>query len=143
VLSIRIDPAAQEAGFAPLLADLMQQNVEQHPARRADFDRLRGTIAIEAADIEVALTMEFLGGALVVHDGIQGRPDVVISTDSFTVLELSNAKLRFGLPDPSDSSGRAVLRKMRTGELKVSGPGLVLKPLLLGRFGRLLSVAPA
>ena len=143
MLSIRIDPAAREAGFAPLLTELMQQNVEQHPARRADFDRLRGTIAIEATDIETALTMDFSGGALVVHDGVRGRPDVVISTDSFTVLELSNATLRFGLPNPSHPSGRAVLRKMRSGELKVSGPGLVRKPLLLPRFSRLLSVVSA
>jgi hypothetical protein len=143
VLSIRIDAAAREAGFAPLLTELTQQNVEQHPARRADFDRLPGTIAIQATDIETALTMDVSGGALVVHDGVRGGPDVVISTNSFTVLELSNARLRFGLPDPCHPSGRAVLWKMRSGELKVSGPGLVSKPLLLPRFSKLLSVVSA
>jgi hypothetical protein len=141
MISIHIDPAAREAGFASMLTDLIQQNVEQHPHRLATFNRLRGTVAIEAKDAEVALTMIFLGSELVVHDGVQGQPDVVISTDSLTILELSSAKLRFGLPDLTAPSGRAVLRKIWSGELKISGLGLVLKPLLLVRFTKLLSVA--
>lgn len=143
MLSISIDPAAREAGFALVLTDLMQQNVERHPRRRATFDRLRGTIAIEATDAGVALTMSFLGGELVVHDGIQGKPDVVIRADSATILELSNAKLRFGLPDLATQSGRAVIGKIRSGGLKISGLGLALKPGFLVRFTKLLSVATA
>ena len=72
-----------------------------------------------------------------------GRRSFGLDADSFTVLELSNARLRFGLPDLFHPSGRAVLRKMRSEELKVSGSGLVLKPLLLPRFSRLLSVVSA
>jgi hypothetical protein len=140
-LPIQLDPAAQAGGLGPMLTDLMQQNVEQHPERRADFDRLVGRVAIDATDAEVTVTMDFLGGKLLVHDGIQGRPDLAISTDSLTLLELTSARLRMGLPDPAHPSGRAVLRKLGSGKLKIRGRGVILKPLLLVRLTRLLNVA--
>jgi hypothetical protein len=140
MLNIKLDAGAEEIGLAPMLTELMRQNVRQHPKREDDFNALRGSIAIEARDAEVALTLDFRGGELVVYGGVKGKPDVVISTDSGAVLELSNAKLRFGLPDLADPSGRAVVKKMLSGELKISGPGLVTKPKLLVRFTKLLSV---
>jgi len=124
-----------------MLTALIRQNVDQHPERQADFERLRGSIVLEATDAEVAVTMYFLGGGLRVHGGVQGRPDIAISTDSLTLLELAGARLRFGLPDPAHPSGRAVLRKLGSGKLRIKGSGLVLKPLLLVRFTKLLNVA--
>jgi SCP-2 sterol transfer family len=140
-LPITLDPAVQEAGLGPMLTDLMQQNVAQHPDRRADFDRLRGSVAIKATDAEVALTMDFRPEGLSVRDGIQGRPDLRISTASLSLLELTDARLRLGLPDPCHPSGRKVLRKLVSGDLRLWGRGLVLKPLLLTRLTRLLNVA--
>ena len=141
MLNIKIDPSAEEVGFVSMLTDLMQQNVQQHPKRAAEFNALKGSVAIEARDAEVSLTLDFLGGEAVAYGGIKGKPDVLISTDSAAVLELSNAKLRFGLPDLADESGRAVVKKMLSGELKISGSGLFLKPMLLIRFTKLLSVS--
>jgi hypothetical protein len=140
-LPIRLDPAAQQTGLGPMLADLIQQNVEQHPERRSGFDRLRGRVAIASIDAEAAVTMEFLGGKLLVHAGVEHGPDLVISADSITLLELTSARLCFGLPDATHRSGRAVLRKMLSGKLKIRGRGLVLKPLLLVRLNKLLNVA--
>jgi hypothetical protein len=141
-LPIRLDPAAQEAGFAPRLTDLIRRNVEQHPERRTGFDRLRGSVAIRATDSEVAATLEFLDGKLLVHDGVQTRPDLVISSDRRTLLELPCTKLCFCFPDATHPSGRAVLRKMCSGKIRVRGRALLLKPLLFPRLIKLLSVAP-
>jgi hypothetical protein len=140
-LPITLDPAVREAGLGPMLTDLMQQNVEQHPERRADFDRLRGSVVVTATDAEVAVTMEFRDDGLYVHGGVQGRPDLQISTDSLSLLELTSAKLRLGLPDPFHPTGRKVLRKLGSGDLKLRGRGLVRKPLMLVRLTKLLSVA--
>jgi hypothetical protein len=140
MLNVKIDPSAEDNGLAAMLVDLMQQNVAQHPQRQADFDALRGAVAIEAKDAEVALTLDFRGGELVVYGGVNGKPDVTISTDSGTVLDLSNAKLMLGLPDVTDATGRAVVKKMLSGELKLRGAGLLSKPMLLIRLTKLLSV---
>ena len=140
MLNVKIDQSAEEIGLASMLADLMQQNVEHHPKRKADFDALKGSIAIEAKDAEVSLTLDFLGGELVVYGGVRGKPDIMISTDSSTILDLNNAKLMFGLPDLMDATGRAVIKKMLSGELKIRGSGLLLKPMLLIRLTKLLSV---
>lgn len=140
-LPIRLDPAAQEAGLAPMLTGLIQQNIEQHPERRTCFDRLHGRIAIESTDADVVATLEFLDGKLLVHDGRDARPDLVISADSLTLLEMTSAKLFLGLPDPTHASGRALLRKVFSGALKARGRGLVLKPLMVMRLTKLLNVA--
>lgn len=139
--SIQLDAAAQEAGLGPILADLIRQNLEQHPERRTAFDRLRGTVAIDSTDADVAVTLDFLGGGLMVRGGGQGSRDLTISADSLTLLELTNANLRLGLPDPAHSSGRAVLGKLFSRRLKITGRGLVLRPLLLLRITKLLNVA--
>ncbi|HPQ72044.1 MAG TPA: hypothetical protein PKW95_23175 [bacterium] len=140
MLNVRLDPGAQDVGFASMLTDLMVQNVEQNPARRAIFNAMRGSIALEVMDAEVALTLDFLGGELVVYDGVKNGADVVVSADSSTVLDLSNVKLLLGMPDVFDASGRAVVKKLLSGEVKLRGRGLLNKPGLLPGFNKLLSV---
>ncbi|MFA6035085.1 MAG: SCP2 sterol-binding domain-containing protein [Myxococcota bacterium] len=141
MLNIRMDKSAEDVGLAGMLSDLMQQNVQQHPGRQADFDALCGSIFIEARDAEVSLTMEFSRGTLVVFGGLHGKPDVSISADSATILDLSNAKLFHGLPDLTHKSGQEMIQKLILGELKMKGMGLLLKPMLLIRFTKLLSVS--
>jgi hypothetical protein len=139
-LPIRLDAPAQDAGLGPILADLIRQNVDQRPELRAIFDRLCGGVAVEATDAETSVTMGFAGGALTIRGGIQ-EPDITIAADSLSLLELANTRLRLGLPDPAHASGRVVLGKLATGKLRIRGRGLLLRPLLLVRFTKLLNVA--
>jgi hypothetical protein len=124
-LRIQLDAPAQEGGLGPMLAELIRQNIEQRPERRAVFDRLRGSVALRSTDAEATVTMSFAEDGLTVWDGVKGTPDLTITADSLTLLELTGARLKLGLPDLTHASGRAVLAKLVAGKLKIKGWGLV------------------
>jgi hypothetical protein len=136
--SITLAPGTEDAGLAGMLAALLKQNLEQNPGRRRDFDRLAATVAIEARDAEVTITLEFLRGSLVVHAGVLGAPQISIAADSATVLALSSLRIRGGLPVLFDQGGRALLRKFFAGDLTIRGLLAHLPSLL--RVTRLMSV---
>ncbi|MBN1632370.1 MAG: hypothetical protein JW990_21640 [Thermoleophilia bacterium] len=122
-LPVRVDHPAQEAGLAPRLIDLVHKNIQRRAGLRAHFDHLQGEIAIKATDTQVAVTLEFLGGKLLVHDGVPKRPDLVIWGPQSALLQ-----------------SRAFL----CGRVRVKGRALLLKPMLLPRLFQLMSaVEPA
>jgi hypothetical protein len=137
-LNITFAEGAEEIGLATMLADLIRQNVAQKPHKRADFDKLCVVVAIEARDAEVTITLDFKKGALRVYGGVHGTPDISIATDSETVLQLSLANIVCGLPNFFDEGGRKMLKKMRTGDLKIKG--MLFHPVQLVRMTRLMSV---
>lgn len=126
---IELAPGAENNGFATMLADLVRQNLEAKPHKVRDFQAITGSVAIVAEDAEVALTLVFRHGQLVVHDGIQGVPDVTVRGSSDVIMAMSNVPLtrRFGLPLPAraDRQGRATLREigaaMRAGAFHAYG----------------------
>lgn len=130
---IELAPGAEENAFATMLADLVRQNLESKPHKRKDFDALAGNVALVADDADVALTLVFTAGALRLHDGILGVPDVTVRGSADAIMALSNVPLLRGLPIPTDRSSFDVLRQMmratRTGELRVHG--------MFGNFGLL------
>lgn len=141
---VQLAPGAEDNAFAQMLADLVRQNIESKPHKKKDFDAIDGTVALVADDAEVALTLEFRLGRLVVHDGIYGVPDVAVRGSSDVIMTLSNMPLTrpLGLPIPTDRSSLDVLKSMvhatRTGELKIHG---MLGHLgLLNRLTRVMSV---
>ena len=87
----------------------------------------RGRAADGADDADVALTLEFNHGALVVHDGIWGRPDAAVRGTADAIMAMSNIPLtkRGAFPLPTDRPSYEVLREMvramRAGELRVHG----------------------
>lgn len=119
---IRLADDAEDNGLAHMLVGLVRQNLEDHPRKWAAFNRLVGRVAIVATDIDVSLTMCFDGGALVVHDGIHGIPDVTVQTEAEHITELSLVEIgRFGLPDPRGPHTRGVLRASLDGRIHVHG----------------------
>ena len=135
--SISLAPGAEDNAFATMLAELVRQNLESKPRKTKNFVALargRGvTIALVADDAEVALTLEFRGGRLVLHDGIKGVPDVAVRGSADAIMALSNVPLTrlLALPIPTDRPALEVLVEMvratRCGELQVLG--------MLGNFG--------
>ncbi|MCL2724165.1 MAG: hypothetical protein FWD69_06970 [Polyangiaceae bacterium] len=133
---VQLAQGAEDNAFAQMLAELVRQNIESKPHKKKDFDALDGTVALVADDADVALTLEFRLGRLIVHDGILGVPDVTVRGSSDAIMTMSNVPLTrpFALPIPTDRASLDALRSMvqatRKGELKIFG--------MLGHF-RLLS----
>jgi hypothetical protein len=73
-----------------------------------------------------------------VRNGVVGRPHIVVTSDSETLIGLSSVPLKFGLPDAMTKAGREVNRKLLKGLLKVKG--LFLHPGKLARLNKLLAV---
>lgn len=146
--TISLAPGAENNAFATMLADLVRQNLESKPHKKKDFAALakgRGaTIALVADDADVALTLEFRDGRLVLHDGIKGVPDVAVRGSADSIMALSNVPLTrpFALPIPTDRSAlevmTAMIRATRSGELKIHG--MIGNFRVLSRLTRVMSV---
>jgi hypothetical protein len=130
---------AEPSGLATMLATLIEQNLERDPARRALLDR-PGAVSIVATDAEVAVTLRLGGGRVVAADGVDPAASVVIRTDSARLLALTSAPRRWGLPDVLRPEGRAVVRDLLRGDLRIRG--LVAHQGLIARVTGLLAVAP-
>jgi hypothetical protein len=123
-------------GIAVIVGGLIEANLKEHPERAALLKR--ATVGMVAPDAGVAMTLHVMPGRVIVANGLLGRPDVVVRTDSSTLTELSSTPLRFGFPDAMTSEGRQVTRKLLRGDLKVKG--LLRRPGVVSRLNRLLHV---
>jgi len=134
---ITLAPGAESVGLAVMLADLIRQNLEQDPRKWADFDRLDALICLEALDAEVTVTLAFARGTLVIH-GSCGAPSIRISAAAESLLTLPIVRIVAGLPHLFGPHGRGLRRGLLTGRVKIAG--ILLKPIQLIRFTRLMSV---
>lgn len=138
-MSITIADDAQDNGLAAMLAGLLEQNLQDRPDKRTDFDRLRARVAIIAHDAEVSLTLVFSGGALQIEDGIVGIPDLTIRAPSDDIVQMSLVELgALGLPNLRGPETRKVLDGSRQGRIQVFGA--LTRPMVALRLTRLLSV---
>jgi hypothetical protein len=130
-----LDP--EPSGLASMIGGVIEGNLAAHPERRA---LLRpALVGLVARDAGVAITLRIAPERVTVADGLAGRPQVVVRADSDTLAELSSVPLRFGFPDATTRAGRAVTRKLFTGDLVVRS--LVRHPGIVSRLIKLLSVA--
>ena len=125
-------------GLAGMLAELIRQNLEQNPYKRADFDRLGTVVRIEVPDAGVSATLVFDRGSLLVERGSNGDPAISIRADSGSLLELCSVRMARGLPDPLSPENRALLGRVLRGEVRIGGA--LRSPMQLLRFARLMTV---
>ncbi|MEO8875735.1 MAG: SCP2 sterol-binding domain-containing protein [Polyangiaceae bacterium] len=143
---VTLAPGADANGLAVMMSELIPQNLEAKPHKKRDFAAISGSVSIVAEDAEVALTLRFKHGELVIYDGIFGIPDVTIRGPSDAILAMSNMPLtrRFGLPFASrkDKAGRETLaevqKAMKSGALQAYGMMFHL-PMML-HLTRVMSV---
>ena len=108
--------------FAQMLGGLIEANVESRPEKRADFESLRARVGVFVTDIEEGVTLDFLGGRLLVHNGLQPGRELTIRADADTVMQLSNVNIGFGrMPNYFDSTGRDVVIKLLRRRLRIEG----------------------
>lgn len=128
---------AEPSGLARMLAGLIESNLARDPERGR---LLRPTtVVIDAADAGVAVTVRLSPGRVAIANGAAGRADIRIRAAAHDLLALANAPLRLGLPDPLRPRGRAMLRDVLAGRVRISG--MLAHSAALARFARLLSVA--
>lgn len=138
--AIELAEGSDENGFAVMLQSLLSQNLDDHPHKRRDFDRLLGRVAIVVDDVELSVTLHFQSGRLTVHDGIVGIPDLTIRATSDDVMKMSLMELtpRGALPDLRKPVTREVIAASRDGRIKMYG-ALANIPMVL-RLTRVMSV---
>jgi hypothetical protein len=124
-------------GLAAMLGGLIEANLEQHPERAALVSK-PATYAITAPDADVSVTIRLGPEGVMVANGVRGKPNVFVRAQSDDLIALSAVPLRFGQPDAMTKEGRAVVKKLLNGQLKVKG--LVTQSGRLGRLNKLLSV---
>lgn len=133
----RAQGGAEPGGLAALISGLVEGNLVAHPNRSR---LLRGPprhVVIRASDAGAHAVLVLGGGRVSVGHELPADPHLVVSADSATLLDLTRARLLAGLPSPADPLGRALLRKLATGRLRIKG---VRRIRLLTRVQRLLSV---
>lgn len=138
---IELAPDAVGHPFAEMMAQLLRQNLDDHPEKQAVALRLAGKVAIVVTDLDEGVTLECSRGRITFHPGIHGIPDATIRAPSewvakMSLVELTNTPLR--LPDPRG----AVAKELREAEKKgiVRTYSSPLATLLLLRLTEVLSI---
>ena len=104
-------------GLAMIIGGLIEGNLEQHPEREALLKP--AVVGISAPDVGVSITLQIAPGRVGVANGLQGKPHLLVQTDSDRLIELSSVPLRFGMPDNMTKDGRAVTGSLLKGRIKV------------------------
>ena len=137
-IRIELGKGTEENGLANILFDLIRQNIERRPEKVNDLQRLNTTVGILANDIDVSVLLRFQNGQLIIDDKISEEPEIKITTDSETILDLSRIRIVGGLPYYFDETGRGIIKKLLSGRLKIRG--LFAHPIKLTRLTRIMSV---
>ena len=127
---------ADPNGLADLVGRLIASNLEGDPARRR---LLRpAVVELSASDANISATIRLSHAGVSISNGSATTPHLRVLADAYDLIELAAAPLRLGLPDVFDARGRAVLRRIATRHVRVSG--MLAHPIRLTRFTRLLNV---
>jgi hypothetical protein len=133
---IDIAPGAETLPLAASLAELVRRNVARDPGKRAEFDGLRGAVAVVADDHRTALTLRFDFGRLVVHTGVVGVPDITLLGPLAALEGIGDLKAK-GLARLAWGKLRGREGEARFGDLKIYGSWT--HPLMVRRLLRVLS----
>jgi len=122
-----------------MLGGLIEANIRSNPAKLEDFDRLVARVGIFVTDIEEGVTLDFKGGRLVVHNGLEATRTITIRAEAETVMSLSNLRIGpLGMPIYFDEVGRGVALKLLKGRLKIDG--LIPNVMTVNAVTRVFSV---
>jgi hypothetical protein len=122
-------------GMVEMLGSLIRQNLERDPSRRR---LLRPAVAsIRAIDAEVSVAIVLGAGTVRVSGDRLGRAHVRIEGTSLRLLALVGVPLRLGLPDLMTSQGRAAVRDVLAGRIRIHG--MLAHPIRLARLTMLIS----
>lgn len=139
--SIELAPAAVGHPFAEMMAQLLRQNLDDHPEKQAVALKLSGTVAIVVTDLDEGVTLECSRGRITFHPGIHGIPDATIRAPSEWIAKMSLVELtgtRFRFPDPRGAVAKEISAAEKQGVIRTYASPLAT--LLLLRLTEVLSI---
>lgn len=117
---IILAPSSEEVPLAGMLAEMLRANLS-NPKKVKTFNSLKTRVYLFAEDAEAEVTLDFDKGTLTVYGGKEGKPNISITTDSTTLLNLANIKIVMGLPFYFDKVGLDIVFKLLSRKLKIKG----------------------
>jgi hypothetical protein len=132
-IRIQFAEGAEDIGLAIMLHDLMSQNIEQNPHKLPVFKKLDIPVGLSVTDVDIELTLKFCKGVLTIHPGILPSTRLNITAESDTIMNLSNQKIKWGLPFYFDETGWEIVAAIKSGRLKIKG--------MVGHFPSLLRLS--
>jgi hypothetical protein len=125
-----------EDGVAPSIFGLIERGIAREPALAS---RMRGRVVFRFAEEFSPLRITFRPKSVIVEDGDLRKPDLVIAGRlpdivHFATVPTLGGRLH-GLPDPRQPRGRAALKRLAEGRIKVDGDNALARRLI-----RLLAV---
>lgn len=128
-----------ENGISASMFGLIERGAHKRPKIAKE---LRGNVEIRFKEDFAPVRAIFGSEGILVEDGLpdgededQFKPDLVISGSLPQIVQLASAPLFGGLPKPTHPHGRAALRKVAAGKVKIEG-----SPLLARRVLKLLEI---
>lgn len=140
---IELAPDAVDHPFASMMAQLVRQNLDDHPDKVAVARRMSGRVAIVVTDLDLAVTITCGEGRLTFHGGIAGIPDATIRAPSEWVTKMSLVEMLtvgpFRFPDPRGPVSKEISAAEKAGTIRTFASPAAM-PLLL-RLTNVLSVS--
>lgn len=138
---IELAPDAVGHPFCEMMAQLLRQNLDDHPAKQRVAIRLEGTVAIVVSDLDTGVTLVCHRGHITFHPGIHGIPDATIRAPSewitkMSLVELTNTPIR--IPDPRGAVAKEIAEAEKQGIVRTFASPLAT--LLLLRLTEVLSI---
>lgn len=138
---VTLEDGPDANGIASVVATLLEQNLEQFPARVALARKLTRPVAITGRDIDSTCTISCSSHALTVSNDVVGKPSVSVTATVDQILDLSQLKMQAGGLLPVGfftKRGLRILGAIAAGRLTVRG--LLIHPVTALRVIALLSV---
>jgi hypothetical protein len=114
-------------GIAPSIYALVERGVLMRPQQAG---MVHGRVQLRFRADHPPVAMRFEGGQIEVFDGEIEKPNLTVTAGLADVVLLTTAPLRMGMPSPVNARGRAVLQKMASGQIRLSGSLALARSML-------------
>lgn len=134
--AVQVQRAPDLDGLASIVADLIDGNLAEEPERERLLAGRPWQVDVHIPEADSRFVLRLGEGRLRLGMQSDGSPDLLITADGDTLIDLPATPLVAGVPDPRRAPARAVLAKIARRQLRVRG--LIRHPVLLTRLLRLL-----
>jgi hypothetical protein len=117
----------RRGGIAPSIFALIERGVHLRPHVARE---LRGKVVLRFHEGYPAVRMSFGARVIRVEDGDLRRPDLAVAGRLPDIVLMTTARLRMGMPDPTDARGRAALSRIALGRIRLTGDQRLARGLL-------------